>query len=262
MKGVKTIFKREFTSYFKSPVGYVILMLYFFFVGIFFSVDMLFAGRVDLGGTILNMQLILLVLIPIITMRAFSEDRRTGVDVLLLTSPITVFEVVLGKFMASLAVFALMTSTTLIHLLFVVGFGGTLDAKTLGAYLGFIFIGAAYLAIGVFASSLTENQLISFLITLGIILGLLLFSVFAGIMGNLTSTLLNKVNIFNLKDIQIDNIAKKVTQVLDWPNPSTKLGNLGEGIFELVPLVYFVSLVAIFIYLTVRVVEKRRWSQK
>ncbi|MDD2392666.1 MAG: ABC transporter permease [Eubacteriales bacterium] len=262
MKRVGAIFRRDLIAYFKSPVGYIILAVFAIIFGILFSSEILFGGQSDIGANLLFMQFMLIIIVPIITMRGFTEDRKSGTDVLLLTSPASIFEVVIGKFLASFTLLLIMTSSTLIHLFMTLGFGGVVDAKTLGAYIGFIFIGAAYLSIGLFASSLTENQLISFITTFGIILALFLLSLIASLMGTLTSTLISKINIFDLSDIQIDNIAKKVTEVINWPNPSTKLDNFSSGIFELTPIVYFVSIVSIFIFLTIRMIEKRRWTQK
>ena len=262
MKRIGAIFKRDLTAYFKSPIGYVILAVFAIIFGVLFSTEIIFGGQSDIGSNLLFMQFMLIIIIPIITMRSFSEDRKSGTDVLLLTSPASVFEVVIGKFLASFTLLLIMTSSTLIHLMFTLGFDGTVDAKTLGAYIGFVFIGAAYLSIGLFASSLTENQLIAFITTFGIILGLLVLSLIANLFGTITSTLISKVNVFNLTDIQIDNFSKKVIEIINWPNPSTKLINFGSGIFELTPIVYFVSIVSIFIFLTVRMIEKRRWTQK
>lgn len=262
MKRVGAIFKRDLMAYFKSPIGYIILAVFVIIFGILFSSDVLFGGQSDIGGNLLFMQFMLIIIVPIITMRGFTEDRKSGTDVLLLTSPASIYEVVIGKFFAAFTLLLIMTSSTLIHLLFTLGFGGTIDAKTLGAYIGFVFVGAAYLSIGLFASSLTENQLISFLATFGIILGLFLLSLIASLFGTITSTLIDKVNIFNLSDIQIDAAAEKVVQIINWPNPSTKLANFSSGIFELTPIVYFISIVSIFLFLTVRIIEKRRWTQK
>ncbi len=262
MKRIGAIFKRDLTAYFKSPIGYVILAVFAIIFGVLFSSEILFGGQSDIGSNLLFMQYILIIIIPIITMRSFAEDRKSGTDVLLLTSPASVFEVVIGKFLASFTLLLIMTSSTLIHLMFTLGFNGIVDAKTLGAYIGFVFIGAAYLSIGLFASSLTENQLIAFITTFGIILGLFVLSLIANLFGTITSTLISKVNVFNLTDLQIDNISKKVIEIINWPNPSTKLTNFSSGIFELTPIVYFVSIVSIFIFLTVRMIEKRRWTQK
>ncbi len=262
MKRIGAIFRRDLAAYFKSPVGYIILAVFAIIFGVMFASEMLFGGQSDLGANLLFMQFMLIIIIPIITMRGFTEDRKSGTDVLLITSPASIFEVVIGKYLASFTLLLIMTSSTLIHMMFTLGFGGTADAKTAGAYIGFIFIGAAYLSIGLFASSLTENQLISFITTFGIILGLMLLSLIASLLGSMTTTLLSKVNIFDLTDLQIDSISKKMVEIINWPNPSTKLDNFSSGIFELTPIVYFISIISIFIFLTVRMIEKRRWTQK
>lgn len=262
MKRINAIFKREFFAYFKSPIGYIVLAL-FALITAFLFVSNLQYQYADVGMVLLSIQAILfMVVVPMITMRTFSEERKNGSEVLLLTSPATVFEIVVGKYLASLSLLLVMTSTSLVYLLFTLGLGGTIDAKTLGAYIGFISIGAAYLSIGIFASSLTENQVISAIITFAAIFMLLLLDGLASIMGSVISTFVDKINFFGLTDLQIDSVSKAVTAFIKWPNPLTRLDNFSSGIFEISPLVFFASIIAIFLFMTIRVVEKRRWTQK
>ena len=262
MKRIGAIVRREYLSYFKSPIGYIILAMFVLVTSFVFVMDLQYQYS-DIGTVLMSVQTILfMVIIPMITMRSFSEERKGGTEVLLLTSPASVFEIVMGKFLASFSLLLTMTATSVVYILFTLGFGGTVDAKTLGAYLGFIFIGAAYLSIGIFASSLTENQVISAIVTFGIIFMLVLLDGIASIISSVISTFVDKVNVFGLTDLQIDSLSTKVTEIISWPNPSARLSGFSSGIFELTPIVFFISLISIFVFLTMRVIEKRRWTQK
>ncbi len=262
MSRINAIVKREFQSYFKSPVGYIVLA-FFMLITSFIFVSDLQSQYADVGTVLLSVQSILfMIVVPMITMRSFSEERKNGSEVLLLTSPASIFEIVIGKYLASLYVLLVMTSTSFVFIIVTLAFGGTIDAKTVGAYIGFICIGAAYLSIGIFASSLTENQVISAIITFASILIFMILDGIASIMGSIASTFVSKINFFGLTDIQIDSVSKAVTSFLQWPNPATRLNNLSRGIFEIAPLLFFVSLISIFLFLTMRMIEKRRWTQK
>ncbi len=262
MKRVNAIIKREFQSYFKSPIGYIVLTLFMLLTSFIFVSDLQYQYA-DVGTLLLSVQSILfMIAIPMLTMRSFSEERKNGSEILLLTSPASVFEIVIGKYLASFFVLLVMAATSLVFVLFTVAFGGVIDAKIIGAYIGFIFIGAAYLSIGLFASSLTENQVISAIITFATILGLMIIDGVASILGSVVATLVEKINIFGLTDLQIDGISKGVTTVIKWPNPTMRLNNFSRGIFEITPLVFFISMIAIFLFLTIRIIEKRRWTQK
>ncbi len=262
MKRINAIFKREFAAYFKSPIGYVVMSLFMLITAFIFVSDLQYQYA-DVGMILLSVQTILfLIVIPIITMRSFSEEMKNGSEVLLLTSPASVFEIVAGKYLAALSLLGVMTAGSLVYVVITLGFGGTIDAKVLGAYIGFISIGAVYLSIGLFASSMTENQIISAIITFGVIFMLILIDGIAYIMGSVISTFVDKINIFGLTDLQIDSFSSTVVNIIQWPNPSARLVNFSRGIFELTPLVFFVTLTAIFLFLTIRVIEKRRWTQK
>ncbi len=263
MHRIQAIARRDFLSYYKSPIGYVILAIFVLVNGFLFSSNLLSYRYADVGGQLMAISSILfLIIIPLMTMRTFSEERRNGTETLLLTSPASVAEVVIGKYLGTLYMFLTMTASSLIFLVITVLFDGNVDIKILGSYIGFIFLGAAYLAIGVFASSVTENQVIAAVITFSIIFGLMLADGIASIAGSMMSTFLGNVNLFGLTDLQLDKIGQAITDGLRWPNPTTRLANLESGIFELSPLLFFLSLAALFLFLTGRIIEKRRWSQK
>jgi ABC-2 type transport system permease protein len=262
MSRVHAIFKREFMSYFKSPIGYVVLAM-FMLISAFVFVTQLQNQYSDIATVLVLVQFVIfLIAIPMITMRSFSEERKNGSEILLLTSPASVFEIVLGKYLASFSILLIMAAGSVVYIVITLIFGGMIDEKIIGAYIAFIGLGAVYISIGLLASSVTENQVISAIITFGSILFLMLLDGVAQIMGYVTSMLLDKVNVLNLTDLQIDTFSKSVVSVIKWPNPLSRVDNYSNGIFEVSPIILFISLIAIFLFLTIRMIEKRRWTQK
>lgn len=262
MKRIHAILKKELLTYFKSPIGWVICAIFMAVSGVFFASGMTYSSA-DMAGELAFLQSMLFVIIPMLTMKAFSEEKRNGTDVLLLTSPTTVLEIVIGKYLAALSVFLMMTAGTLIHVLLIVSFDGMIGVSVLGAYIGFILLGAAYLAIGIFASATTENQVISVVITFVVILLLNVVNSIASIIGNSVASFLNRIDFLNwIPDKALTTLGNGLIAGIQWINPSSRLTSILDGVFEAAPLVFFISLVAVFLFLTMRIIEKRRWSQR
>jgi ABC-2 type transport system permease protein len=261
MHRVLAIFKRDFIAYFRTPMGYVVIAIFLSVSGLFFSSGVLQSYQ-DMVSELGFLQSFLFIIVPLLTMRSFSEDRKNGTEVLLYTSPASTFEIVLGKYLATLALMMTLLATTLIHVVITVLYGGLIDINVLGAYIGFIFLSAAYLSIGVFASATTENQIVSAIITFVVIITLVLLDAVANVVGSMVSSLISQVNFFNLEDTKIDSIGQAITKGLQWLNPTTRLNNYISGIFEISPLIFFLSIIAAFLFLTNRMIEKRRWSQR
>lgn len=261
MTRIMAIFKREFMAYFRSPIGYVVFAIFMAVSGLYFASGIL-GSYVDMVGEINFVQSFLFIIIPLLTMRTFSEDRRNGTEVLLFTSPASTLEIVLGKYLAALTLFIVMTAGTFTHLIIAYFYGGLLDVSVLGAYIGFIFLGVAYVSIGCFASALTENQIIAAVISFVIMLMLMLLDFVSSMLGSVASTLIDKINFFNLSDTKISEIGTAVTDAIQWLNPMTRLNNYVSGIFEIAPILFFISMAAAFVYMTNRILEKRRWSQR
>jgi ABC-2 type transport system permease protein len=262
MNRIKAIFKREFASYFRSPMGFVLFAIFLALGGMFFTYGIL-NSYISMGSEISFLQSFFFVIIPLLTMRSFSEDRRNGTEVLLFTSPASTLEIVAAKYLAALAMFSLMVSGTLIHVLITSLYNGLIGIEVLGAYIGFFFLGATYIAIGVFASALTENQIIAAVISFIIILAMGLLDFLSSTIGTFVSSLLSKINFFSLlTDLQIDKVGSAVTSGLNFLNPTTRINNYLQGIFEVTPLLFFLSIIAAFLFLTNRIIEKRRWSQR
>lgn len=230
------VFWKEVKSYFYSPVAYVVIGLFILMTSIFFYPNLVMAYA-DFNGVLSTMGFILIFMIPILTMRILAEDRKNGTEVLLVTSPVSLTSIVVGKYLAALFVFLVMTGITFIYPIILIAFGGQLTAQLVGGYVGFILLGAAFVSVGVFASSLTENQIIAVII--GFVSLLLMW---------IADSLATMVGGFGSK-------------VLSWFSLLSRYNDFNNGILGLSPVVYYLSFIAVFLFLTIRVIEKRRWSQ-
>ncbi len=231
------IMRRELLSYFTSPVGYVYLSVSYMFYGFYFFVACLLSNYSGLEAVFSNMFSIVLFLIPVLTMRLLSEDKKNKTDQALLTAPVSLTGLVLGKFLAAALVYLLSLSVTLIYAFIIAGFTPPNWAMILGNYFGFLLLGSSFISIGMFISSLTENQVIAAVGGFAAAITLILLDGIGSIFQNQT-----------------------VTQFITNISFMQRLGSIISGRFELAAVVFFLSVCALFIFLTVRVLEKRRWS--
>lgn len=230
------IFKREFKAYFATPIGFIVLAAYYFFLGLYFELIYGY-GSPDINSIIVAMSTVVVFTMPVITMRLMSEDRRQKVDQALLTAPVKLTGIVFGKFLAALAVFALGFVPTLIFELIVASYVTVNVLSFIYALFGMLLLGAALIAIGMFISSLTESSVISAILTLVVNILVLYMSSFASM-------------------IQVEWIAGIVEKAAF----ITAFENFGNEIFSVADVVYFLSIIAAFLFLSVRSLEKRRWA--
>ena len=233
---MSAIFKREFKSYFCTPVGYIVVAALYFFLGLYFSMIYSY-GSPEIEMVIISMSTVVIFVMPIITMRLMSEDRRQKVDQALLTAPVSLTSVVLGKFFAALAVFALGFLPTVVFEIIILSKVSANILTYLYALLGILLLGSALIAIGMFISSLTESSVVSAILTLVINILVLYMSSFASLV-NVTwlANILEKAAFINVFD------------------------NFGANVFSVSDVVYFVSISAAFLFLCVRSLDKRRWA--
>ena len=231
------IFKKEVKSYFYSPIAYVLMGLFVLVVAIFFYLGNIKGQSADFNSTLSAITFILIIIIPILTMRILAEDRKNGTEVLLITSPLSLSNMVIGKYLALLLVFLVMTGLTLIFPLITLMLGTPPIAPIIGSYIGFILLGAAFISVGVFASSLTENQVISVLISFVSMLVIFFMDSLGNALGGWMSTVMN------------------------WLSLPSRYNEFTTGILNIGNIIYYLSFIAVFLFLTIRVIEKRRWSQ-
>lgn len=196
------VFKKELKSYFLSPIGYVVIGIFLLFFSLFFTVNILNYGLVDLGSLYaFTASWGLVIIIPILTMRSFSEERKSGTEQLLFTSPTPMWKIVMGKFLAASAVILITLIISLIYFAILAFFGEPNIVTTLVQILGFLLMSMAAISFGLFASSLTENQVVSGIITIAF----LLLNIFIDT-EVLNLNLLNYYNTFQTGVISIEDI--------------------------------------------------------
>ena len=231
------ILKRELSSYFNSDVAYVVMAVYFLFSGLFFSMICIENDTSSLSYVFGNMFIIILFIIPIITMKSFSEEKRQRTDQALLTSPTSLFEIVMGKFLGALILFAICSLIFVVYALVISFFTSPDWAVVLCTVLGLLLLGSALIAIDIFISVLTESMIISAVAGMGV--GLLIY-----MLSNLSS---------NITVDWIATIVKKIDFL-------TYYTNFTYGMLNLTDIIFFLSVTGLFLFFTARVLEKRRWS--
>ncbi len=233
---MRAIFKRELKAYFTSPIGYIFIGVFAFIYGFYFKSYVIDAGYGDISSPLGNGLLVLVLLVPVLTMRLIAEERASKTDQLLLTAPVSVWGIVLGKLMAALCVFLCAMATTLPYLAIIAVHGSPLWGKILGTYLGFLLLGLCFISIGMFFSSITESQIIALVVSLGVLLMLFLMA--------------------SLPSIGVSVLDKAISLI----SVTERFQDFIIGILKPENIFYYLSLSALFVFLTVRSVEKRRWS--
>ena len=231
------IFKRELKSYFYSPIGYIFIGFFLLISGYFFATSNLFRMVSDIKLVFGNLSIVFLFLVPILTMRLLSDERRTKTDQLLLTSPVSLIDIVVGKYLAALAVYFISLLATGVYSIILFIYSKPALGEVLGVYVGFFLLGSAFIAIGLFVSSLTESQVTSAVASFGI---LLLLWVIDWIVPYIQNQFISKV--------------------IKWFSVLDRFQDFAMGILNLTHIVYYISFAVAFIFLTIRIMEKRRWS--
>ena len=155
------IFKRELKAYFTSPLGYVFLAIFYAFSGLFFYIFSLSVGSTDISSVFLMMFMVLMVFVPLLTMRLLSEDKKQKTDQLILTAPVSLLSIVMGKFLAAYAIFAIGVAVMPVYGFVMSTFATVSWLPIWGNTVGLLLLGGIFVSIGLFISSLTENQMIA-----------------------------------------------------------------------------------------------------
>lgn len=231
------IYKRELRSYFCAPLGYIFCGVFLAASGLIFALSTVRSATTDISGYFSIMIFAFIILLPLLTMRSFSEERKTKTDQILLTSPVSITKIVFAKYLSALTVFAANLALTLIYFLPLSKYGDVNMAKAAGSMVAMLLIGMTFIAIGIFVSSLTENQVVAVAATIGVLIVLVLVSWFNSL---------------------IDTYW--IRSVLSWISVYGRYQNFSYGIFDFSALLYYLSLSAVFVFLTVKVQQRRRWA--
>jgi ABC-2 type transport system permease protein len=252
MSNVLAIAHKELKSYFASPIAYIIIGFFALVFGYFYFVSLLFfaqaslqmgmpgAGQINIHNMAIrpllsNVSVVALFVLPLITMRTYAEEKRTGTIELLLTSPVTDAQIVLGKFLGALALFALMLAVTLIHMAVLFYFGNPEWKPIASGYLGLLLMGASFLSIGLLISSLTKNQIVAGMVTFVVLLLLWTLSWMA------------------------DSASPMMRSVLMALSITDHFDDFARGVIALTHLVYYLSFITFGLFLTVKSVDSERW---
>jgi len=231
-----TIFKREVRAYFRSQIAYILIGLFILVTSLLFMVLNLNSLSTEYNPDLYYMGFILTVIVPILTMKTIAEDRKNGTEVLLISSPVSLTSIVVGKYLATMVVFTVMTGISFVYPVILSMFGKPVISEIIGGYIGFFLLGAAFIAIGIFASSLTENQIVAAIISfVSLIIMLFMQSIYYSF-GGITS------------------------KILVWFSLFARYEDYSRGILDFSAVVHSLCFIAIFLFLSVRVMEKRRWS--
>lgn len=284
------IFKREMKMYFSSMIGYVFMAFFVLVTAIYFSLQNILSLSPQFENVFNSVIMMFLILAPILTMRLLSEETKQKTDQLLLTSPVSVVGIVLGKFFAAVTVFIIALVITMLFPLILSFYGSIAVAQIIGSYIGFFLLGSSFIAVGLWISSITDNQIVSAVATFAAVFLLLMVeTIVSSASGNLTFSFIFALIIAlliatyfysNTKDWSVGVIVfiveAAVLAILYFKKPGvfyglagnfasmfavlTRYNNFAMGILDLGSVVYFISFIGVFLYFTVRVIEKRRWS--
>ena len=231
------VLKRELSAYFKAPVGYVFIAASFLFSGFFFWMFSLSVGSTDVSGVFQGMFYVYMIFVPILTMRLMAEDNRQKTDQLLLTAPVSLFGLVMGKFLSAYIIFLMGDVIMLIYGVVMSFYASVNWAMILGNFVALALAGGIFVAAGLFISSLTESQMIAAIGSFALNLALMLITTVSSVIPwKVVSDIIASLSVFD------------------------RYYEFTTVIFSLSNTFFFLSVIVIFLFLTVRVLEKRRWA--
>ena len=284
------IYKKELRQYFNSMIGFVFLAFFLVIIGIYTWAYNLSSGLGNFEVTLGGISFMYVLLVPILTMRIVAEENRQKTDQLLLTAPVSVWDIVFGKYLALVAVFAIPVVIMCVYPLIMSKFGTISYASAYTGILGFFLLGCANLAIGVFMSALTESQVIAAVLTFvflfafymmngissffsqtsmstAVAFGLLIVAIAIIIYTMIKNVLISAViGVVGEVALVIVYVVKSsifqggIQKVLNVFNLSGHYENFTNGVFDVTGIVYFISVVAICLFLTMQSIQKRRWN--
>lgn len=232
------IFRRELKAYFTSPIAYIFIAVFYIYTSTFFASYNLYYGTTDMSTSFTSAFTIIMILLPLLTMRLFTEEKRQKTDQCLLTAPVNLFSIVMGKFFAAVCIFLCAMAIYVLYVITLVALAGSVAwATVIGNFVALLLLGASFISIGIFVSAMTENQVVAAIVSFIIIMLFYMIDIFAG-------------------SIQVEWL-KTVMSSLGF---YTRYYEFSTGIFSIPSLVFFISAIFIFNFLTVRALEKRRWS--
>lgn len=252
MTNILAIARKELRGYFASPVGYVVIGMYALVFGFFYAVGLNWFVRQSMQGpaggagplninqqmiryVLMNSTVINLLVVPLITMRIYAEEKRSGTIELLMTSPITDFQIIVGKFLGAMALYGAMIGITLVHMALLFVYGTPEWKPVLTGYLGLLLLGGCFVSVGLFFSSLTRNQIVAGMFTFGVLLLLWVIDWVGSFTG------------------------PTVEKVVTYLSITGHLDDFLRGVIDTQHLVYYLSFITLGLFLTAKAVDSERW---
>ena len=237
MSTIYTIFKKEFLGYFTSPMAYIFLVVFSLTNGYFFSNTFFLIGQSDLRSLFNIIPMVYLFFIPAITMSLIAKEKNAGTMEVLCTLPIKDYELIIGKFLSSISLIIVGLLFTSIHLITLMKFGTNIDYGAIfTGYLGLFFVGALYASIGTFASSLFDNQVISFIVAVFIVMIFFLF---------------DKLLIF---------VPSFIAGFIQYLSVGFHASSISRGVIDSRNIIYFISVIGFFLFMTIQILNSRKWK--
>ena len=237
MRNLKVIYLKELKSYFNSPMAYIFLVVFAVITGYFFTRTFFLFNQSDMRSLFNIIPLVYLFFIPAVTMSLIAREKSLGTMEVMSTLPLKDLDFVAGKFLAALSLVLVGLLVTLVHFITLTQVGTNIDyGAVFTGYLGLALAGAVYSSVGTFASSLTDNQVVAFIIGIFIVI------------------------IFFLMDKMLMFVPVYLTGIIQYLSVDYHLSNISRGVIDSRNLIYFASVVGFFLFMTVRVLEIRRWK--
>ena len=237
MNSILTIYKKELKSFFNSPMAYIFLVVFALVSGYFFTNTFFLYNQSDMRSLFGIVPLVYLFFIPAVSMGLLSQEKSLGTIEIISTLPIRERDIVFGKYLAGLTLILIALSSTVIHYITLIQVGTTIDhGAVFTGYLGLALLGGVYTAVGIFASSITENQVIAFIVGIAIVL---------------TFFLMDKLLIF---------VPSGLAGIVQYMSTEFHLSNISRGVIDTRNLIYFGSIIGFFLFMTIRMLESRKWS--
>jgi ABC-2 type transport system permease protein len=227
--------RKELRTFFDSPIAYIVITIFLLISGWFFFNDLFLVNQASMRNLFGIVPFIFMFFVPAITMRLISEEKRSGTIEVLVTLPVKDYEIILGKFLAGLILICAAMALTLVYALVLSGLGNLDFGSVLAGYIGLVLLGAAYLSIGMFTSSMTQNQIVAFITSFVIIFALYM---------------LDKVLIF---------VPGFLASVFEYLSVGYHFSNIARGVIDSRDVIYYLCLIFFFLFLAVRTLESRKW---
>lgn len=287
---MSAIYKKELRAYFNSIIGWLFIAFFLIFVGIYFFVYNLYSGYTDFGYTLSAITSFFILLIPMITMRLMAEENKQKTDQLLITSPVSIEKIVLGKYLATVTVFLIGILVCCTYPLIMSLFGEINMVMTYSSILAFFLLGCTYLSIGMFISALTESQAFAAVLTFIVVFLTCLMDGIASLFSSSAKTawllfafllflvavltwitmkskvvtggflLISQAAIAGVYFLKPTLLEGAIVKVFHWFSVISRYDDFVNGIFNVSSIVYYSSIIILFNFLTVQVIKKRRWN--